>query len=475
MATMAPERPLSIGIIGGGLTGLAAADRLAGQGHRVHVFERAPQPGGLATWHDFGGVVWDRYYHVILPSDAELIGFLRDLGMEDRLRWRPTQTGYYVDGKFHSLSNNIDFLRFPPLGLVSKFRLALTILYASRINDWRRLEKIPVEDWLLRTCGRATYEKFWKPLLLAKLGENYRRVSAVFIWTYVKRLFSARDAAAQREHMGYVSGGYKAVFERVIDRLQARGGRLDLDVQVTRVTPRPDGGITVHLGDRREHFDKVIFTGPVSVLRQVADASLVDVAQPGRDVEYLGVICMTLVTRNALVPYYVLNIGDETIPFTGIIGTSNVVDRSETRDRHVTYLPKYVLSTDELLKADDATIRESFFRGLRKMFPDLDSVGIESVHINRAVKVQPLQVIDYSTLVPRASTRHPDFFVLNSAQFLNNTLNNNEVIRNVNRFFAEHGGAFAPVRGANAPASAAPPAGGSARDEVARKDPACAS
>lgn len=449
MAAAGHGRALSIGIIGGGLTGLAAADRLAGAGHRVHVFERAPQPGGLATWHDFGGCVWDRYYHVILPSDSELIGFIGSLGMEDKLRWRPTQTGYYVDRKFHSLSTNIDFLRFPPLSLFSKFRLALTILYASRINDWRRLEKIPVEDWLLRTCGRATYEKFWKPLLLAKLGENYRRVSAVFIWTYVKRLFSARDAAAQREHMGYVSGGYRAVFERVVDRLRARGGRLDLGVQVTRVAPAPNGGVTVSLGDRQETFDKVVFTGPVSVLRQVADPALVQVAQPGRDVEYLGVICMTLITRKPLVPYYVLNIGDESIPFTGIIGTSNVVDRTETNGLHVTYLPKYVLSTDALLNADEATLRESFFGGLRKMFPDLDSVGIESVHINRAVKVQPLQVIDYSTLVPRASTLHPDFFVLNSAQFLNNTLNNNEVIRNVNRFFAEHGGSFAAVAGAD--------------------------
>jgi protoporphyrinogen oxidase len=442
---------MRIGIIGGGLTGLAAADRLGRLGNHVHVFERATQPGGLATWHDFGGCVWDRFYHVILPSDAHLIGFLRDLGLADSLRWSPTQTGYYVDRQFHSLSTNVDFLRFPPLGLISKFRLALTILYAARIDDWRRLEKIPVEDWLLRTSGRATFEKFWKPLLLAKLGENYRRVSAVFIWTYVKRLFSARDATAQREHLGYVSGGYRAVFQRITERLAAAGGRLELGVQVTRIAPARGGGIIVHLGDRQETFDKVLFTGPVNVLRQVTDPALVEVAQPGRDVEYLGVICMVLITRLPLVPYYVLNIGDESIPFTGIIGTSNVVDRGETNGLHVTYLPKYVLSDDPLLRADDETIRASFFDGLRRMFHDLDRVGIESVHINRAVKVQPLQVIDYSTLVPRATTRHPDFFVLNSAQFVNNTLNNNEVIRNVNAFFAEHEAALRP-----APARAAP-------------------
>lgn len=433
---------MRIGVIGGGLMGLAAAERLSGAGHRVHVFERAAQPGGLATWHDFGQCVWDRFYHVILPSDSALIGFVRHLGLEDRLRWSPTQTGYYVDGRFYSLSTNVDFLRFPPLGLFSKLRLALTILYAARIDDWRRLEKVPVEDWLVRTCGRATFEKFWKPLLLAKLGVNYRRVSAVFIWTYVKRLFSARDATAQREHLGYVSGGYRAVFQRLIERFERQGGRIELGIQVTRVAPAEGGRIVVEMGDRREVFDKVIFTGPVNVLRQLADRALVDVPQTGRDVEYLGVICMVLVTRKPLVPYYVLNIGDES-PFTGIIGVSNVVDPAETNGCHVTYLPKYLLSDDPLLQADDATIRASFEAALHRMFPDLEQVGIESVHINRAVKVQPLQVLDYSRIVPQVATRHPNFYVLNSAQFVNNTLNNNEVIRNVNAFFAEHGPTFA--------------------------------
>jgi hypothetical protein len=77
------------------------------------------------------------------------------------------------------------------------------------------------------------------------------------------------------------------------------------------------------------------------------------------------------------------------------------------------------------------------------MFPALRPEDIESMQINRAIKVQPLQVIDYSTLVPQPVTRHPDFYVLNTAQFVNNTLNNNEVIRAVNGFFERYGEHFA--------------------------------
>jgi protoporphyrinogen oxidase len=427
---------MRIGIIGGGLMGLALAERLAASGHRVSVFERADQPGGLATWHDFGPFTWDRFYHVILPSDTALVDFVRRIGLGEALRWRATRTGFYVDRAFHSLSSGLDFLRFPLLGLWSKLRLAATILYCSRIRDWKPLESMTVEEFLVRYSGRATFDKMWKPLLLAKLGENYRRVSAVFIWTYVKRLFSARDAAAQKESLGYVSGGYRTVFARLLERIAAAGGSVRLGIEVESVRPLPGRGIEVVAGGETRGFDKVIFTGPVNVLRAVADPALVQVPPQG-DVEYLGVVCLTLVTRKPFCPYYILNIADDRIPFTGVIGMSSLVDTGETAGLCLTYLPKYVLSDDAMLRRPDAELEAEFMAGFRRMFPDFPESEIAGIHVNRAVKVQPLQVIGYSAMVQPPRTRHADFYVVNTAQFASNTLNNNEVIRSVNAFLEQ--------------------------------------
>jgi protoporphyrinogen oxidase len=139
------------------------------------------------------------------------------------------------------------------------------------------------------------------------------------------------------------------------------------------------------------------------------------------------------------VPYYIVNIADARIPFTGVIGMSNLVSPRELAGYHLTYLPKYVLSDDPFLRRTDDDLRRVFGEGLRVMFPDLDAAEVQSLHVNRAFKVQPLQVLDYSTLVPRVTTRHEDFFVLNTAQFVNATLNNNEVARAVDEFLADYG------------------------------------
>ena len=120
---------MRIGIVGGGLMGLVLAYRLAGKGHCVTVLERDRQLGGLATYHDYGAFVWDRFYHVILPSDIHLISLLSDLGLAAKLRWSGTSTGFYVDGRVFSISTSLEFLKFPLISLVGKARLAMTMLY----------------------------------------------------------------------------------------------------------------------------------------------------------------------------------------------------------------------------------------------------------------------------------------------------------------------------------------------------------
>jgi hypothetical protein len=76
------------------------------------------------------------------------------------------------------------------------------------------------------------------------------------------------------------------------------------------------------------------------------------------------------------------------------------------------------------------------------MFPQFRKQDVESVHINRAFKVQPLQVLNYSKRIPTIATQHKDFFVLNTSQFVNVTLNNNSVISHVNEFLKRFGTAL---------------------------------
>ena len=433
---------LRVAIIGAGIMGLSLAHRLSSTGAQVTLFERERQAGGLTTYHDYGHFWWDRFYHVILSSDRHLIGYLQEIGLGDRLRWSPARSGLYARGRMYPVTSPWELLRFPLVGMVGKARLARTILTCNRIRDWRALEAVSVEEWLIGQCGRRTYEAFWKPLLLAKLGKQYTRVSAVFIWSYITRLFSTHDSAAQRNQLGYVTGGYRTVIHRLEQLIQAAGGTIRLEASIEAIDPALQGGLSLKWNGHAEHFDKVIWTGPIEAASPLANQGLVSVESSADPIEYLGVLCPVLVTRRPLLPYYTLNLADADIPFTGVIGMSSIVATEETAGLFLTYFPKYLSSDDSQLKVPDDQVRQQFVKGLRKLFPDLQEADMVALHINRAMKVQPLQVLHYSKKVPTLTTRHKDFFVLNTSQFVNSTLNNNAVIGAVNDFVQAHGRSF---------------------------------
>ena len=146
------------GIVGGGIMGMTLALRMAQQGKKVTLFEAAPELGGLASSWKMNDVEWDKFYHVILLSDFGTRGILKEIGLEDKIEWVETKTGFYMNGKLYSMSDTIEFLKFPTLNLIDKFRLGITIILASRIKDWKRLEETGFflgrgRDWIADKIG----------------------------------------------------------------------------------------------------------------------------------------------------------------------------------------------------------------------------------------------------------------------------------------------------------------------------------
>ena len=212
------------GIVGGGIMGMTLAHRLSQQGHKATIYESSSELGGLVSSWQMGEIEWDKFYHVILLSDFRTRTILREIGLEDKIEWVETKTGFYIDGRLHSMSNIIEFLKFPKLSLIDKFRLGLTIIVASRIKNWRRLEKIPVSKWLNYWSGRRVYKRIWLPLLRAKLGDSYHNTSAVFIWATIQRLYGARRSGLKKEMFGFIPGGYKIVIAAFKKKLAFKRG-----------------------------------------------------------------------------------------------------------------------------------------------------------------------------------------------------------------------------------------------------------
>ena len=368
-------------IVGGGMLGLAMAHRLAAPGREITVLEASDRFGGLADAWTVGPVTWDRHYHVTLMSDLNMRGLLADIGLADEMNWRTTRTDFYENGRFHPLNNAIDFLRFPPLNLIDKARLAFTILYASRIKNGVGLENTPVKDWLTKLSGRRTYERIWQPLLRAKLGENHRIVSASFIWSVINRFYSARRAGIEKEMFGYVTGGYATIVGRLVESLEQRSVKCLENQPVLDIAPKKGGGIAVRTPEATMAFDRVVVTAPGSHAARMCSS----LKQTERDrlaaLKYQGVVCASVLLKRPLRGRYLTYVADETIPFTGVIEMTAVVDRESFGGMSLVYLPHYLPSDHPLFDESDAAIRERSIASLKKMYPEVTDGDIVAFRV----------------------------------------------------------------------------------------------
>lgn len=416
-------------VVGGGMLGLTLAHRLAGQGKDVTIIEAAPHLGGLASAWTIDGVTWDRHYHVILASDGHLRRVLAEIGLDGDMQWATTRTGVLADGRLMSLSNTIEMATFPVLNLVDKARLAATILHASRIEDGRPLESIPVADWLTRWSGRRAFERFWLPLLRSKLGDNYRQTSAAFIWATIRRLYAARRSGLKEERFGYVAGGYARVLERFAAALVAEGVHLSLGRPVARIFA--DAGTpTVQFADgARETFDRVVVTAAAPLAARLCDGLSPDQHERLAGVKYQGIVCPSVLLKRPLAGFYVTNLLDPA-PFTGVIEMSALVDRDRfLGGRHLVYLPRYVASDDPFLGVPDDELRATFLDALYRMFPDLRADDVLAFKVSRVPYVMALPTLHYSDRLPSVRTSIPGVYTLNSAHIVNGTLNVNETVQ----------------------------------------------
>ncbi|MBD5636110.1 MAG: NAD(P)/FAD-dependent oxidoreductase [Candidatus Eremiobacteraeota bacterium] len=430
-----------IAVIGGGLLGMTLALRLAQRGSAVSLFESEAELGGLAAPWTFGGVTWDRHYHVTLYSDAHLRSLLRDLDLEAGMSWTSVGTGFFTDGRFYPMNGALDFLRFPALGSIDKLRLALTIALGSRITDPIPLENVTVEAWLTKWSGRRTFERIWRPLLRAKLGERYRDASAAFIWAIIVRLYAARRAGLGAERFGYVPGGYARIIAALQAKLASAGVEIRTGTAVRRVVRAAPGtapGLAVEVeGDAPvADFDRVVLTVPAPQAAALAPGLGPIERERLTSKVYGGIVCASLLLDEPLGPYYVTNLIDDWVPFTGVIDMSSVVDRSSWNGRALVYLPKYVRPDDPLFEASDEAIEESFLGALERMYPNFTRARVHAFRISRVRYVFPIATLGYSRSLPAIETSLPGLYTLNSAQIVNGTLNVNETLALVDRGLA---------------------------------------
>jgi protoporphyrinogen oxidase len=429
-------------VLGAGLAGLVAAYRLAQAGHEVDVYERWPGLGGQAATLDVGeGHLLERYYHHLFSTDRHIAALYDELGMPDELEWLSSSVAYFSQGRQWPFVTPLDLLRFKPLPPLSRVRLGAGVFAIQRgPGDPGRFENVTARAWIERWMGKPAYRTLWGPLLRGKFGERADEIAMVWLQN---KLRLRRGDDATEEKLGYPRRSWEPLFGELRDRIEAAGGRVLIDRPAARlapgfvVTPGAPGSFRRGLDPREfetlpeERYDAVLSTLPSDVMDEVVAPGLLPDGYRAqlRGIEYFTALCLLIELDRRFSPFYWTNIGDDALPFVGLIEHTNLMGAERYGGRRFLYVANYLPRGHELLGLDADSLLERYTPGLRAVNPAFTHDWVKRLWLHREPAAQPIVTVGYRAKIPALKTPVRGLVLANTTQIFPEDRGTNYAVR----------------------------------------------
>jgi protoporphyrinogen oxidase len=384
----------SVVVLGGGLSGVAAAYTLARAGLTdITVVERGDRLGGLAGSFEREGHFYPLGYHHILHRDRVLLHFLDRIGALADVRWRRVRMLFHLGGRAYDLGSPGGFLAYP-MSLRAKAGFVRLMLKAFNKRDWSEWQDRSAADLVDSYAGRGAREALFERLTRLKFELPCDEVSGAWLGA---RLYFREGSAP----FGYIPGANwtKVLCDGVGRLLAEEGVKVRLNTAVSRLMTTGGRVREAELGTgERIGADLFVSTVPTEIYLRLLPGDRTPEIERIRYSALISLVCATHqdVDRSA----YWINLAslDRTAcgifllsslnPSIGLPGDScvNFVTHLRGRDR-----PLFHASDDELIARYRDDFRAVFGFELEPFWTHVARVPMYSPVFGRGFRNPPLR------------------------------------------------------------------------------------
>jgi len=405
-------------ILGGGITGLGVAWKLAENGGSVEVIEaKKEEIGGLAATIKRGPYRFDYGPHFFLSEKLELIEKITNL-FEEELSVFRRSAQLYFHGRFYNypLTARNVLLQMP----ISDTFLSTTsylgrLIWDSIIKAFAAGHKNPnFEEWARSSFGDYLYRLFFKPyteqfwqIPCSRLSPDSMPTNTRLSFFRTLRLLFVKDivrssmSLVERETtllLRYPRQGIGEIPQRIARKIENLNGKIYMGWSIQEVSQRPEGGFIVSasngLETRNFHGDYVVSTIPLTEFIQMLKPLPPEkVRESAKRLGFLSLIVVYLVInkRKILNSSYLYHLAR---PYNRIGDMNKFCPDLCPKDKNMLALEFTCHRGDSLWKSSDEELFEISAKFLEKD-KVLKRKEVKKIFVLRAPNGYPIYIYDY--------------------------------------------------------------------------------
>jgi monoamine oxidase len=261
-------------VVGGGLSGLTAAYRLANQGVDVAILEARERAGGRMASGTFNGEAYDLGAHWVAPNAVQLRKIIHDLGLPLTTQYHDGESAVLLGNKSYTfkqrspmLSPAVSHDRWSVMRLLNRYARAMQTPTNKVIEQINAFDQLSFGLWLKQTCRFKQSIAWFNIMCRIRFNAEPSEISLIYIIDQVQAfqkseyLFPYRPAFQQER----VVGGAQRIGDRLATQLRPQ---LQLDAPVLAMR-QDDTSITAYSRGSSVRARYAVIALPPAVAEQI--------------------------------------------------------------------------------------------------------------------------------------------------------------------------------------------------------------
>ena len=363
----------NIVVVGGGYTGIAAANELSNKGFSVALIEKTDYLGGLGkTIKLSNGYECEAFYHHFFTHDNDLLSYSKQY-LKVMPKFNETKMAIFFKSKHNSWNGIIDLVKYPHINLVGKVRFLLaTLLLSKKLMNSKFLDNTNLSNGLLKLYGNKSYTSIWDPMIKGKFGNKVNSIPLRWMEGRLKQRIESRKSG--KEKLGFLEGSLSKLTNSIVNNIKTNNSEILTNTLIENIlfnkdTKKYELFIEKNGLKRNIYADKIIFTTSSKVANKLIE-NIKTNNKNWSNHKYFTAYCVLIELRESLSEYYWVNIADRDLFFCGYIEQTRLTSNEEYGGLNIAYLTKYVYLNENEKTLSNEDLKQKAYFALRKLFPE---------------------------------------------------------------------------------------------------------